>query len=104
MTASLGGDRTDFDGVAVQNAGYGGILARLLVQRGKSRLVGSIQTVNLLTHHEGELGTTRYALASAFGGCALHVPLATHGVSHLAGKGLLASSGCVKIGKCNRQE
>jgi hypothetical protein len=46
----LGGDGTDFDGIAVQSAGHGGSLAGLLVQRSQSRLVGSVQNINLLAH------------------------------------------------------
>src|ERR1700730_8038221 len=38
----LGGDRTDFDGIAVQNTGYRGVLAGLLVERGQHGLVSRI--------------------------------------------------------------
>ena len=91
LVRSLGGDRTDGNGVAVQGAGYGGILACLLVERGQSRLVSGAQNIDFLAHYQGKLGAFGDASAGAICGRALHVLSAAHGVTDLAGEALLAS-------------
>src|ERR1039458_4067738 len=98
---SLGGDRTYCNGVAVQNTGYSGILAGLLVQRGQSRFVGGFQNINFLTHDQRELGAMRDAGAGAIRWRSVHVLSAAHGVANLAGKGLLAAGERVKTRKCS---
>src|SRR5580704_18904035 len=61
LDVSLGSDRTDGDGVAVQSAGYGGILTGLLVERGQNRLVARVQGIDLVSYDQGILGPFRYA-------------------------------------------
>src|SRR5208282_214602 len=57
----LGGDRSDGDGICVQNTGYSGSLAGLLVESGQSGFVGGIQNVNFVTYDQRVFGALGHA-------------------------------------------
>src|SRR5271163_4684857 len=96
---SLGSDGTHRDRVPVQSAGYGGILAGLLVERGQRSLVRSVQDIRLIAHDQGKLGAFSDAGAGALGCRSAHVLPATHSVADFAGEGLLASGESKHAGK-----
>src|SRR5260370_30736399 len=102
--SSLGGDQTDFYGVAAQNSGYRRILAGLLVQRVQSVFVSRLQDVNFFAHYQCIVGAVSDAGAGAIGCRSVHVFSSAHGVAHLAGKSLLTACNHVKIRKCSYRE
>jgi hypothetical protein len=99
---SLRGYGADLNGVAFQSAGYSGILAGLLVERGQSRLVGGVQDIDFLAYDQSVLGAFGYAGAGALRGRAFHVLFAAHGIADLAGEGLFLGCERIQIEKCSR--
>src|SRR5215469_184406 len=97
-SSSSAGNRADLDRIAVNSAADFGLLSDQFVEFIGGRFVASLQSVNLVSHHEGVFGSLLEAGVSATDRITWHHMLGSaHRIAHDSGEGLPAGAFLVSL-------